>query len=123
MTGTRRAPRDAARLLEAAEAYRPDFAMPLWLLLVTRTRGELCAIRWSDIDLAEQDLLIERAYATRGGRKVIKPAKTHQRRRLALDPATVELLAGYRELGGKRAEEGRRNRRGRRLRLLQRRVR
>jgi integrase len=79
--------------------------MPLWLLLVTRTRGELCAIRWSDIDLAEQDLLIERAYATRGGRKVIKPAKTHQRRRLALDPATVELLAGYRELGGKRAEE------------------
>ena len=74
--------------------------------LVTGTRrGELCAIRWSDIDFAEQDLLIERAYAIRGGRKVIKPTKTHQRRRLALDPATIELLAEYRELCGKRATQ------------------
>jgi integrase len=57
-------PQDAVRLLEAAEAYRPDLALWLWLLLVTGTRrGELCAIRWSDIDFAEHDLLIERAYA------------------------------------------------------------
>jgi integrase len=99
-------PQDAARLLEAAEAYRPDLALWLWLLLVTGTRrGELCAIRWRDIDFAEQDLLIERAYAVRGGRKVIKPTKTHQRRRLALDPATVELLAEYRELCAKRASQ------------------
>ena len=99
-------PRDAVRLLEAAEAYRPDLALWLWLLLVTGTRrGELCAIRWSDIDFAEHDLLIERAYAVRGGRKVIKPTKTHQRRRLALDPATVDLLAEYRELCGKRAAQ------------------
>jgi len=97
-------PQDAVRLLQAAEAYRPDLALWLWLLLVTGTRrGELCAIRWSDIDFAQQDLLIERAYAIRGGRKVIKPTKTHQRRRLALDPGTVGLLAEYRELCRKRA--------------------
>ena len=99
-------PQDAVRLLEAAEAYRPDLALWLWLLLVTGTRrGELCAIRWSDIDFAEHDLLIERAYAVRGGQKVIKPTKTHQRRRLALDPATVDLLAEYRELCRKRADQ------------------
>ena len=99
-------PEDAARLLEAAEAYRPDLALWLWLLLVTGTRrGELCAIRWSGIDFAEQDLLIERTYAIRGGQKVIKPTKTHQRRRLALDPATVDLLAEYRELCRKRADQ------------------
>jgi len=64
------APRDAVSLLEAAEAHRPDFALWLWLLLVTGTRrGELCAIGWSDIDFARQDLLIERAYAIRGGRR------------------------------------------------------
>ena len=98
------APRDAVLLLEAAEAHRPDFALWLWLLLVTGTRrGELCAIRWCDIDFAPQDLLIERAYAVRGGQKLIKPTKTHQRRRLALDPATVDLLAEYRELCRKRA--------------------
>jgi len=96
-------PQDAVRLLEAAEAYRPDLALWLWLMLVTGTRrGELCAIRWSDIDFAEHDLLIERAYAVRGGQKVIKPTKTHQRRRLALDPATVDLLAEYRESCGQR---------------------
>ena len=99
-------PQDAVRLLEAAEAYRPDLALWLWLLLVTGTRrGELCAIRWSDIDFAKHDLLIERAYAVRGGQKVIKPTKTHQRRRLALDPATVDLLAEYRELCRKRADQ------------------
>jgi integrase len=99
-------PQDAVRLLEAAEAYRPDLALWLWLLLVTGTRrGELCAIRWSDIDFAEHDLLIERAYAVRGGQKVIKPTKTHQRRRLALDPATVDLLAEYREFCRKRAAQ------------------
>ena len=101
-------PRDAVLLLAAAEAHRPDFALWLWLLLVTGTRrGELCAIRWSDIDFARQDLLIERAYAIRGGRKVIKPTKTHQRRRLALDPATVGQLAGYRERCGKRSAAAR----------------
>ena len=99
-------PQDAVRLLEATEAYQPDLALWLWLLLVTGTRrGELCAIRWSDIDFAQQDLLIERAYAIRGGQKVIKPTKTHQRRRLALDPATAGLLAGYRERCGKRAAQ------------------
>ena len=49
-------------------------------------RGELCAIRWSDVDFAEKDLLIERAYAVRGGQEVIEPAKPRQRRRPALDP-------------------------------------
>ena len=45
--------REAVRLLEAAQAYRPDLALWLWLPLVTGTRrGELCAIRWSDIDFA-----------------------------------------------------------------------
>ena len=88
-------PQDAVRLLAAAEAYRPDLALWLWLVLVTGTRrGELCAIRWTDIDVARQDLLIERAYAIRGGQKVIKATKTHQRRLVAVDPATVELLAG-----------------------------
>jgi integrase len=66
---------------------------------------KLCAIRWSDIDFAQQDLLIERAYSIRGGQKVIKATKTHQRRRLALDPAAVGLRAEYRELCGKRAAQ------------------
>jgi integrase len=83
-------PRDAVLLLEAAEAHRPDLALWLWLLLVTGTRrGELCAIRWSDIDFARQDLLIERAYAIRSGRKVIKPTKRGVRATLERGPAAL----------------------------------
>ena len=62
-----------------------------------RSSGELYALRWCDIGFAEGELLIERSYATRGGTKVIKTTKTHQKRRLAVDDGTVEVLAGHRE--------------------------
>ncbi len=67
-------------------------------------RGELCALRWTDIDVAEQDLLIERAYAVRRGEKIIKTTKTHQKRRLAVDSGTLELLADHLERCRERAE-------------------
>jgi integrase len=68
-------------------------------------RGELCALRWSDVDFAECDLLIERAYAIRKGTKVIKTTKTHQKRRLAVDDGSLELLAEHYERCRKRAEQ------------------
>ncbi len=99
-------PEEAARLMEAAQAQSPDLALFIWLILVTGARrGEMCALRWTDIDQAEQDLLIERSYAVRGGRKVIKDTKTHQKRRLALDTETLEMLAAHRKYCRKRAEQ------------------
>ncbi len=59
-------------------------------------RGELCALRWSDIDLAHGSVLIHRALIDVGGRVGEKDTKTHAARRLRLDLATVEALTAYR---------------------------
>jgi len=91
-------PDEAVRLLAAAESHSRVMAVLTWLALVTGARrGELCALRWPDVNEAEGDLLIGRSYAVRKGQKMIKPTKTHRKRRLALDPGTLELLAGYKE--------------------------
>lgn len=73
-------------------------AILVWLALVTGARrGELCALRWSNLNEDEEDLLIAGSYAVRKGQKMVKPTKTHRKRRMALDPGTLELLADYRE--------------------------
>jgi len=91
-------PDEAVRLLAAAEEHSYAMAVLIWLALVTGARrGELCALRWPNVNEAEGDLLIGGSYAVRKGQRMIKPTKTHRKRRLALDPGTLELLASYRE--------------------------
>ena len=60
-------------------------------------RGELCGLRWSDVDARTGTLLIERAVAQIGGEAIVKSTKTHQARRIAIDNATLELLDGQRD--------------------------
>lgn len=55
-------------------------------------RGELVAMRWTDIRWREADLLIARGYVSHRGQRVIKDTKTHQKRRLSLDLATIDVL-------------------------------
>ena len=108
-------PDEAVRLLAAAESHSRVMAVLTWLALVTGARrGELCVLRWPDVNEAEGDLLIGRSYAVRKGQKMIKPTKTHRKRRLALDPGTLELLADYKkecrkaamQAGGELDEDG-----------------
>lgn len=89
---------DAVRLLAAAEEHSYVMAVLVWLALVTGARrGELCALRWTNLNEGEGDLLIAGSYAVRKGQKMVKPTKTHRKRRMALDPGTLELLTDYRE--------------------------
>jgi integrase len=61
-------------------------------------RGELCGLRWKSVDFAGRALLISRGVVLGpGGEVVEKDTKTHAARRIALDAATVELLASHRE--------------------------
>jgi len=49
-------------------------------------RGELCALRWSDVDFGERTVLIARSLVEgRGSELVEKNTKTHASRRIALD--------------------------------------
>lgn len=86
----------AARILN--EAWQdPDWAMLIWLTMVTGfRRGELCAIRWRHLDLAAGVLMLERSIGQRSGRTWEKDTKTHQHRRIALDPETLSLLSEHR---------------------------
>ena len=87
----------AARILK--EAWQdPDWAMLVWLTMVTGfRRGELCAIRWRHLDLAAGVLMLERSIGQRSGRTWEKDTKTHQHRRIALDPETLSLLSEHRQ--------------------------
>lgn len=55
--------------------------------------GELCALRWSDVDLGANVLRIrESAHVERGARARLKDTKTHQVRTVPLDPTAAGVL-------------------------------
>ena len=55
-------------------------------------RGELGALRWSDVDLGLAQLRVSRSLTVTPGRLHMGDTKTHQVRDVALDPGTVDLL-------------------------------
>ncbi|NMH97962.1 site-specific integrase [Pseudonocardia acidicola] len=94
---------EAARIL--ADAWSdPDWGTLVWLAMVTGVRrGELCGIRWRNVDLDAGVLTLDRSIGQRGSRMWEKDTKTHQHRRIALDPETVEVLVEHRRRCGARA--------------------
>ncbi len=55
-------------------------------------RGELVALRWSDVDMAAGTVTFARSISVVKGTTHEGPTKTHQVRRLALDETAVEVL-------------------------------
>jgi integrase len=90
-------PTTVARLL--AEAQRTNPALACFLRLAATTgarRGELCALRWDDVNLIAHVLTIGHGvveHPTRG--LVVQDTKTHAVRRLALDAGTVAALTEH----------------------------
>ena len=60
-------------------------------------RGELLALRWSDIDLDRGRLSIERGIVRVGDDLIEQGTKTHQSRRISLDAGTVAALRAHEE--------------------------
>ena len=80
-------------LISAAEDEDPVTATAVALAALTGARrGELVALRWSDIDLVKGRLLISRSLTVAGGQQHTGPTKTHASRDIALDPLCVEVL-------------------------------
>jgi integrase len=89
---------DTLSLLVAADDHDPDLGALLRVLVATGARrGEVCGLRWGDIDLHAGSVYICRSVASVGGGTVVKDTKTHAARRIALDPATIDLLIQRRE--------------------------
>lgn len=76
------------------DATRDDPLHDLWqLALVTGLRrGELLALRWTDLDLARRTLTVRHALTVVGGVQRLKPPKTSRIRTLHLDAVTVARL-------------------------------
>ncbi len=85
-------------IITEAEKVEPMLAAMLFIGALTGARrGELCALRWSDLDWQAGVLTIERSvYDTNGSGWGEKPTKTHQVRRVGLDEVALEVLRGHR---------------------------
>ncbi|HYA45309.1 MAG TPA: site-specific integrase [Acidimicrobiales bacterium] len=90
---------DVQRLIAAAEADGDAVvATAIALGAVTGARrGELCALRWSDIDWERRMITIARSLTVIRAQPAEGPTKTHQRRDVAVDPAIAALLTARRE--------------------------
>jgi integrase len=90
----------AARIVN--EAYKdPDWGTFVWTAMTTGARrGELCALRWHDLNLDPEHALawVRRAISLDlDQRYVVSDTKTHQQRRIALDPETAIVLSEHRD--------------------------
>lgn len=97
---------EVRQLIQAAIEWEPAFGHFVHLAATTGARrGELCALRWYNVDLDAGEVTIERAIVeVPGGGAFEKGTKTHQVRRMALDPATVDILRAQRALSIEFAE-------------------
>ncbi|PZS27691.1 MAG: site-specific integrase [Pseudonocardiales bacterium] len=87
---------EAARILTEASTD-PDWATFIWLAMTTGARrGELCGLRWHNLDLDTGAVTLRTSIAQDGNRRWEKDTKTHQQRRVAIDADTVEVLAAHR---------------------------
>lgn len=90
-------PEEAARIVAAAWEQDDEWGALVWLVMMTgMRRAEVLALRWSDVDLSTGMLSIRRNYVRSQGRGIEKDTKTHQMRRISLDPETVVMLAAHR---------------------------
>lgn len=85
-------PGQVAQLLEFVAR---DPALHLYLTLAATTgarRGQLLALCWIDVDLVEGSLSIQRSLVEGPDGPLLVPTKTRRSYRVALDPASLELL-------------------------------
>jgi integrase len=86
-------PDNLQRLIATAEPDDPRLAVAIALAALTGCRrSELCALRWSDVDLATGKMHVSRAYTPVNGQHIETNTKTHQSRSIALDAVAIEVL-------------------------------
>jgi integrase len=86
-------PEEIKLLIERAEEKDPELATLLFVAATTGCRrGEICGLRWSDVDFEKGVLLVRRAVSDLPGRVEIRSTKTGHIRKMALDSATLALL-------------------------------
>src|SRR5204862_6070931 len=92
------------RLLELAAKVSEEFGLYVRLAAVLGARrGELCGLRWEDIDLDARTLTIRTGIADVAGRLVETDTKSHKPRTISLDADTARRLRQHRRWAEHRA--------------------
>lgn len=82
------------RVVEIAEERDPEVAKLLMFAALTgMRRGELCGLRWSDVDLEQGRIEVARSVVVVKGGVEDKSTKTNRSRLVALDSVGVALLS------------------------------
>ncbi len=92
-------PKQLSELVARAEEHDPVLAAGVALAALTGVRrGELCALRWSDVALeaGAGTVRIAKSLTVTAGVGYVGPTKTHQIRVLALDDFGAAVLARHR---------------------------
>lgn len=94
------------KLLQQASTDDPDLGRFLHVAASTGARrGEICALRWRNLDAKLKTLTIERSIIEIPGGITEKDTKNHANRRMALDPGTLSVLEEQRRDALKRAAQ------------------
>lgn len=90
-------PEEAATLLNEAWTD-PEWGLFLWLTMLSGARrGEVCALRWVDVDVTRAVLRVPSSISqTKKGGLARKATKNEKGRRVSLDPYTLSLVAEHR---------------------------
>ena len=97
---------EVRKVIAAAEQRDPRLACLLMLAAMTgMRRGELCALRWNDIDLTIGTIEVTRSVVVVPGGVAEKTTKTDRSRTVALDSVGVTLLSRFRETAARLAGE------------------
>ncbi len=91
-------PTAAEAVVILTEAWRdPDWGMLVSLKMTTGARrGEICGLRWPQLDLDSGVAMFQGSIGQIAGDVWEKDIKTHQHRRVTLDPEIVEALRAHR---------------------------
>jgi integrase len=100
-------PAQLAKLQKAIDASDPEFGVFVRVSAMTGARrSEMLALRWTDVDLDRGVVMIGRGLVQGpDGRLVEKDTKTHQTRRVAIDPPTTASLVDHRAAAVERAAQ------------------
>ena len=111
-------PDQVVSVFHLAQESDPELATFIMLAASSGARrGELLALRWSDVDLDRGRLSIERGIVRVGDDLIEHGTKTHQSRRISLDAGTVAALEGPRSAHDRASSGGLKHDHSRELRL------
>jgi len=98
--------KQVVELLKRASEVDPELGRFLHIAASTGARrGEMCAIRWRNVDTILRTLTIEHSITDLPGGPTEKDTKTHANRRLALDLGTLTVFEEQKKDASLRAKE------------------